>query len=666
MDHLSRASHGLKDNITAFGGHISKKADLRDNLTLIGAAITDPLHRHSDHDAEDEIMDECKAKLKLSIKLLKYVRTNVRRVGTRYWPTVMRRNRRVVEMFLLLAGPVRYKGVDEYYHEFDKILAELEVPLVHPSETEVVIPAIVTELTHHLHDIEHLRAHLVKTWKDTSDTVSAQSVVVARQLRGLLKLIKKRKVVKIRCTHSAHKVSKLNGREDLTVKELNELDDINVELLRHNQDLKNINHKLHSAMPQIFALLDEYIEATTLLVLCRQTDLVRMVHDTMAAFLKYYGIGEGTYDEIAAMWEEAVQPVQRTIEGFVHLSNKTDPFALVTNHIPKVDLEFFHKRRLHAKPRNVFDEAADPLQSYIHWHDVELERTHEYFPHRLVERLERDNEREKEKQRAKEEKEKGEEEKENSEKETDQDNDANDHEGHEQDTQSMSLPTEGAPIHAPIHDTPPPLPTVPRPNIAIQNSPSAVQNVRGPPPPLPPRSEPMNAKPVIAEPVIADVSEDEEDSESDSEQSLVVSDVSTFDSDVIHGATPDATDEQIKLLYNLAKNEIRQAPIPQLNSKYNIAVRGALPAVESATYKLEQFNRLFEHVVQTSNDTDIKVAKYAFAAQQVGDLLFSAGQPIEILLDFQRVPSLYTKGPNWMVGCSESGRIGFVPANYFE
>lgn len=692
MKKITKATLDISHNINSIGHTVVHKVDLKDNLTLLGSTF-----KPSHFDLDDEIINGFKLKTSQAIDCLKYLRKNIHRLANSYWPRLFLRNKSVAELFLQLIGPMTYKGIEEYYTDFDRESALLETLAIHPKEKETINESVSVTLQNYLSSLETVKYEVELKWKKLDVSSKAQLNEMIGQLNGILQLIKKRKVIQVRISNSKHKLDKLEGKDMA-------LETISVELAEHNEDFANISHKLKSLLPQVFALLEEFVDDMTKLVLCLHQESFEIVRRELKQYVSFEGLHAESYEDVADQWETSMVEPTAKLEDFLgETTPKKDLFSFSLK---------FKDRKFKGKQKMMFDDSSDPLVEMVKFIDPEM------FPLE-VELVVREHYPEKIPM-----------------KDTIAVNVAPQNEVSSADITQTSTPPitptdfavtaprtpapppsrEAPPLPArdvpplperigialpdltlpvlnfdlpglntiltnitlpgislngiilPVNSSFPPLP--PRENSTL-NNPHTYPNSPSSLPPLPARSKPLpliSANQVRTPLPRTPLQTSYEDIESSaSETSSIISDIS-LDSDVMRNSTPDYVNEKIKIMYNSSKNDIRNAPIPHESSKYDIHLTN-METASSATYKLQRFNQFFEHVVGSvteDSDTKMAVAKHTFKGTEVGDLSFNKGDPLEILLDFQKVSSLYVNGNNWLVGATEGGRIGFIPSNYVE
>lgn len=660
----------MKSNLSGFGSSVKHHADsalkttgstlkhtgstLKSGGTSVKKGLEQRIHKN-----DEDLIEHYRQDIKRTSKALKYLRKQSEQVAKHHWPRVFKANITITSQFLEVIGEdsLQFEGIEEYYHEFDLLQTETEIPIVHPKERQVTISSVHHELTNYLQSLKFLEMKILNeaTWHAKS--IGLRIEQMNKHLRDMLKLIKKRNEKKSHYDKIHKRINKLMKKSSpLDEKEQKEMSNLDSELKVASKEFTTLDDKLKSILPHAFSFLEEFIENLTQMIVLKQLDIFKEIDSTLRYFSIFHGFTNLkyqdhkddlilTYDAIVNQWETVMTPTKLQLESFITIVNNKNPDLIdeeINDEKKTLASEKFlskmnskwndrsHKLKPKDEANGVFADylTADPLDSFLKYENPNYNRSETYHPTRV-------------------------------------------------------LLIDEVVVPAPISPKAPPLP--PRSNTA--DTAKALPAIPGkqandPLPPLPPRklgsSLPPTPKLSLSR---KDSSDSFESIRSDDLDSSILSDdssnPSTLNSTVLlENSSPDLVNKSIVKVYNSAKNDIKEAPITSTNPVYDHITPNHSDLFEktsSITYRLNHVNSFFDKLITISNSASVQrevlEAKYDFKGDEPGDMSFKKGEKIEILFDFQLVDTLYSRdNKNWMIGyipSKESPRVGFVPNNYF-
>lgn len=621
---LSSFGHSVKDKSTSFGHTV------KDKSSSLGVSVKDHAYRRKNYNVDDDLLDHLYHNLKQSQKALKYISAQTDRFSKRYWPFVFRSMTRATKGFLDLTGEnsLEFEDIAEYYDAFDKVLEFLELFAMHPKERQPTIPSVNFALTNFLFTIDQLREKVALDSEQLAKLVHLKNDEMRQQLKYSMKLLKLRTKRKIKYLDLQRKTEKLMKKNvPLDEKDQKELNSLEPKLQEAKNQYENINSRLKLTLPETVALLEEYVDTITKVIISSHEETYKQIESEIREFSVFHGFaihekleGSEQYQALIDAWETAVTPTRLRIESFVTSIHDRNPEKLDediedkdnTSKMYKAWLLAAHKvtDRLHKlKPKDhvngIFNEdiTADPLQSFLKYESQELNQSEDYHPSKTL-------------------------------KDTD--------------------------VHVPERD------------------------VKAPPP-LPPRDDlhPIALSPhigVMASPnpgSWGDVTDSNDQPDSDSELSLSSDksddEESVLSSDMLAAnVTPDQSVQKLKSIYNESKNDIKVAPITtskwfQFSTRKNV-----FDKTNTVSYKLLELSKFFDTALSYPdglNEVEEWVATRDFDGKEPGDLSFKEGDVLQVIVDLQKCTiSHREKGDNWFVGATKSDgprRVGFAPISYF-
>lgn len=632
---------------------------IKSNFQTFGSSIKNTVKHHREFNNDDELISHYEHDIKVAIKALKFLSSQINKLATSHWPRVFKTNLKVSSQFLQLIGEnsLHFDGIEKYYDEFDKIQAEEEIPSIHPKEKQFLIPSVFHELCNYVSSMEQLQDKIIKESEWHASSVKLRVTEMSKYLRDILKLIKKRNNKKNHYDKIHKKISKLMKKTTpLDEKEQKELNTLDIALKEASSIYTKLDDKLKAILPHALSFLDEFVDSIGKIVVCKQLDLYKEIDSTLKYFsifhgftnLKYRDESDGliqSYEAIVTQWESNMTPTRLQLESFITIIHDKNPDLLdesiddelktkktekIWNKMTSKMNDKKHQIKAKDTANGIFNDylEADPLESFLNYQNPNYNRSETYHPTKIVNASE---------------------------------------------------------VHLPVNNLPPPPPLPPRSNTsgmlkALPVVPAS--QVSTPLPPLPNRNNSLPPTPRSNLKRSGSIDSFESVNSSDSSSSSIISDydseiLSTVASKVLlDNSSPDVVNKHISKAYNSAKNDIKAAPITSTDPIYNkINPNESLifNKTSSISYKIDQYNKFFDKVLSLSNNVAVErrkvVAKYDFRGAEPGDLSFKKGDTLEILFDFQLVDTLYSRdNNNWMIGLAGSRtapRIGFIPNNYF-
>lgn len=633
----------LKKGLTEFGSSV------KDTVVSVSDTVT-TVRIHRDYDKDDELIEHYKHDLSKAKLGLSYIASQQKKMALSHWGKLFKLNIRIVEHFIQLLGTdsLSFKGIEDYYHDFDKFQATEEIPMVHPKERQFLIESVHLELVNYMSSLQQGKFKITQDWDIHEKSLKLRITEMNKHISDTLKLIKKRNKKKTNYIKTEHKISKLMKKTaPLETKEQDQLNTLESSLKEEEKEYTKINDKLKSILPHVISFLDEFVENITKIILCKQVETYKEIAQMLDYFCTFHGFLDTSgdphnkiqsYEDIISKWEEATTPTRLQIESFISIiydkkpelidteideKDKTLSAAKMWNKITDKVVEKKHTVKTKDHVNGIFNDylSVDPLQAFLQNNDPNSNISETYHPSKVV------------------------------------------------DVDDVYIPK---PVTAPVIS--PKLP--PRVNTAHSSKPLptvAANKVTTPLPPLPPDRFVYNSN-FSRSDSLDSIHSDNESIISDSSSHSTTSLVSDI---LLHNASADVVNKHLKKVYNSSKNDIKYSPIPERFADLDIP-----PATDdlifqkttTVTYKLHEFNKFFDKIIALSDsmqlDRRVLEAKYDFPGIEPGDLSFKTGDKIEIIFDFQSIDTLYSNDQkNWLIGASKFGqdhfRIGFVPSNYF-
>lgn len=623
-------AENLRNNITQFGSTLG--THIKDGYKYTGAELThlsynikDTVTFHKrDYDKDDELLQIYKHDIKEAVSGLKYIVSQTRHLAKSFLPHILAMNIKIIKNFISLIGPnsLYFKNIDEFFEAFDEWQATQEIPHIHPKEMQFLNDTINEELYNYLITVENLKVELESEWEVHNESTKLRIGEMIKYLKKSLKLVLKRDRYRTDQDHLNRKIEKINQKNTpLDEKEQKKLEKLQEELDQVSDKFEKLNKKCLDLLPNVIALLDEFVELVTTLFLHQQVQLYQTLQKSFDYFSVFYGMIKSdhiSYQDIIDQWEANSTTTRLQIESFITIIHNKNPTLLDQEINDEDELLSYYKfwRKMNnkviekkhvIKPRDVengiFNDTLeiDPLIAFKEYNDPSSNVSETYHPHKMVSR------------------------------------------------------------------------EIPEPVVRI-----------GTPPPLPPRTTVTQIQVAKSAPQVAtamysiDTSsmdslslEDYEDEDSLSD----LSDSTSMTESTVSGLTSysnhETSDSRLRKLYNGCKNDIKIAPVTSNILGFSSAVAISTNQPMSLSYKLNLMQNFFDKLNIDGGEKIVKVAIRDFSGIEPGDLSFKKGDKIEVLLDFQNIDTLYSSdGVNWVVGLSRvdenNYRIGFVPNTYIE
>lgn len=620
---LSNLGHSMKDKSTSFGHSVKDKG------SSLGLSVKDHAYRRKHYSVDDDLLHDLYHNLKQTLTALKYLSAQTDRFLKKYWPHVFASMAKATRGFLDLTGEnsLEFKGIDEYYDAFDKILSFLELFAMHPKERQTTIPSINFALTNFLFTVDQMREKVALDSSDLAKLVRLKNDEMRLQLKLSMNLMKLRTKRKLKYDDLNKKTQKLMKKNvPLEAKEQKELETLGTKSREAESVYENINSRLKLILPEILALLEEYVDMITKLIVSSHTQTYKQIVEEIHDFMEFHGFPHDDmrenleeYQAIMDAWETAVTPTRLRIESFVSSIKDRHPDRIDEDIEDKDKSSKMYKAwllatlkvtdKLHkVKPKDhvngIFGEymTADPLQSFLKYETEDMNQSERYHPHKML-------------------------------KATD--------------------------VHVPERD------------------------VKAPPP-LPPRDDlhPIALSPhigVMPSPHTGHWNDYEDSIDQDSDTDLSLSsdrsddEKSILSSDMLAvDVSPDKSIQKLKNIYNESKNDILETPITTTKWPHFSTNKNVFDKTFSTSYKLIELNKFFESALSSLDAVGSEeqwVATKDFEGREPGDLSFKEGDVLEVILNLQNFNiSHRVEGGNWFVGATEDmkhRRIGFAPSSYF-
>ncbi|CUM64061.1 uncharacterized protein PRCAT00001649001 [Priceomyces carsonii] len=621
----------IKGNVSHLGGTLSN----------LGSNVKDSIaHRH-DYGPDEDLISQYHHDIKHLMKALEYIGKLLASLSSKYWPHFFESNVKVAKLFGNSIGhdSLHFKGIDEYYQQFDKFQAEQELPVIHPKEKEFLIESVNIEIFGYVQLMRNLEWSVLEELAAFSDSINIKILDMNKHLKQVLKVMKTRKKKRKRqekyqkqAEHIAKKKALLDEKDRA------KLFAIEDKLSDATKDFSAIDEKMKTILPHVISFLDEFVDSITRLILSKQWYIYNKVYSTIAEYATYHGIASDfggnlpTYETIVRQWEEAITPTKTQAESDIAIIHDKKPnlvdteingdnkkskgeqlWGNVADKIPKKSRTF--KAKDHVNGVFVDYLEADPLDSFVKYYSPNQNRSETYSYHNKV--------------------------------------DINDVIV-SKDTHILAAP---------------PLPLRLKVSAGMTRHAMVAAMYSAP----------------VRDPVISsssslseiDLSSDEEFDQNDevnSTSSASSLSASSISSDIpVPRTYAETTDLSLRKIYNSAKNNIKTSPIT-VNSDLLLTRVKELEVfnkTSSIAYKLKEFNIFFDQLLKISEkrENETRRALYDFSGMEAGDLSFKKGDKIEILFNFQSVELLTVEEQsNWSIGKILAGehsmRVGFVPNNY--
>lgn len=657
---------------------------LKTNVNHLGTSFNSSFNSavHKIHkkayDSEDELIFQYQHDIKRVIMALKYISSQIHLFANKAIPKMFKFHMKSVELFskLIGANSLHFKELDQYYQEFDRLQAQSEIPLVHPKELQFEVPSLNEQLYNYMVSIDTLAAKLLDDWDFFEKSNKIRIEEMQRYLYDTLKLINKRNK-KQRVYEKNHKkleklMKKTTPLDDKEAKSMNSLEK---DLQQNKYIFEKLDEKVRTILPHIFSFLEEFIDTISKMILCKQVDTYKAIHESLRYFVTYYGLmsekeqDDPSYQLIMDAWENSMTPVRLQLETFISIIKNKDP-EIIDREIDDEDKTLKAGKMWNKLNRKMVDHKfslnptdqrnglfngyliADHLDAFLEYHNPSFTASETYYP-------------------------------------------------------------KTGPKDVDV--------SVPEIKVSKEN-----KNPPGPPPPLPPRemnprSLTMATSPHLGFPSISlpnspkistvpttpvsgygfdkkhsystsddsldsesesvmsdtdNFSDKDDDNDDDDEWKSLLSSSNSISTSQLFDDTNKGKNSKLTRIYNSRKSQMNEAPmVITKDSKQTDIPRNddAFNNASTITHKLDEFNKFFNKVLKLTDASDHKVltAKYDFEGQEPGDLSFKVGDKIEIIFNFHN-SSATNPDDAWLIGiahCSDDNpvlnRIGLVPGNYF-
>lgn len=635
----------IKSNLEGAGRSIGNAGSKIGHAgSKLGLSVLSKFNRHQRYDKDDELINHLEHDIKQAAKGLAFVAKQGDRVAKTYWPRVFALTTALTKLLIHLLGEnaLHFKGIEEYYHDFDVLQTHEEGFQMHPKERQRYVASLNQELHAYLGLVDQLQNRITFLAQANAESVLLKVDKMKVSLKHMMKLINSRNKRSDDCGRLDHKIDKLQKKgADLDEKERQKLEQHQSELRDAEAAFGAINEHVKTLGPEFLLLVEEFVDTLTALVAQNTRQLYSEITKGLQYYSDSFGLGipadtdESSYASITEEWEAAFTAPRLRIESFLSTLYEKNADRLdkdidgvdsslkltkAINSISHKAKDKLHEVKAKDSRNGIFANymMADTLVSFQKVNDPKANLSETYHPHRV-------------------------------------------------------LAYEDVYVEEKQTIAPPPLP--PREVSTTFLAVSLPSSTQLPSTPL------MNQSARFLVDSFESVLYDEEQTTA-SDDELSVANTSQSDlllAGVIDGeeALSGRAETNTAKLYNNHKNDIIRAPVdfsawPQLLA-YKTELAHKSNSTSSLLLKLIQLSAFFDKAVAVAAlrlETKEAKAVRDFPGQQPGDLAISQGDIIEVLFDLQDVCTSYNPdGQNWVVGATgpiESRRIGFVPNTVLE
>lgn len=637
----------IKNNITHLGSSIGTSINNASNNVTYSVKST---IKKKKYDSDDELIKEYQQDLKRTIKALSFISKQIHVISNVILPKLFKSHMKSVELFSKLVGAnaLQFKGIDDYYRDFDILQQQQEIPMIHPKESLFEIDSLNEELYNYMVTIDKLTLNTLNDWDLFYQENKLRIIEMKGYLKDSLKLIFKRNQKQDQYEALYKKLDKLMKKTTpLDDKEQAKMEKLEKELRETKRIYEALDERTKTTLPHIFLNLEEFIDSISKILLFKQFDTYKSFYNTLNHFSEYYGLlskegDESDYQEIVDQWENSMTPVRLQIETFITIIHNKNP-DLINEEIDDEDKTLKSAKIWNKFSRKINDKTfqlkakdhkngffngsliVDQLDAFLEYNNPSSNILETYLPTKTI--------------------------------------------------RKEDLVVPNIEVSTPAA---PPLP--PRTNTANALIPPSTPRV-GLPVSLP-------GSPIPSTPMSTDYSFDRTRSTSDVD-SIESASIKSEDSDLDYEdresldnlssvatsryVTDNAKEKMARHLariYNSSKNQIKQSPV-HINSKDLIDLPRSGDAFDNTstiTHKLNEFDSFYHKVkvVESGLNRKTVVAKHNFDGQQPGDLSFKEGDEIEIIFNFN--PTKHSEEGIWLIGViqkNNNSRIGMVPSTYF-
>lgn len=635
----------IKSNLEGAGRSIGKTGSkIGSASSKIGLSVLSKFNRHQRYDKDDELINHLEYDIKLATKGLTFIAKQGDRVAKTYWPQVFALTTALIKLLIHLLGDnaLHFKGIEEFYHDFDVLQTHAEGFQMHPKERQRYVASLNQELHAYLGLVDQLQHRITFLAQTNAESVLIRVDKMKASLKHMMKLINSRNKRSDDCGRLDHKIDKLQKKgADLDEKERTKLEQYQSELREAEAAFGAINDHVKTLGPEFLLLVEEFVDTLTALVAQNTRQLNSEITKGLQYYADSFGLGkpadsdEHTYNNITEEWEAAFTAPRLRIESFLatlyeknadRLDKDVDgedgslKLTKAINNMSNKVKDKLHELKAKDSKNGIFANymVADPLVSFQKLNDPKANVSESYHPHRV-------------------------------------------------------LAYEDVYVEEKQIRAPPPLP--PREISTTFLAVSLPTSTQLPSTPLMNQSARLlvdSFESVLYDEERTTASDDELSVANTSQSDLLLAGVINGD-EVLSGRA----ETNLVKLYNSHKNDIILAPVdfsawPQLLA-YKTELAHNNDLTSSLLLKLIQLSAFFDKALAVAAlrlGTREAKAVRDFPGQQPGDLAVCEGDVIEVLFDLQEVCTSYNPdGKNWVVGAIgplECRRVGFVPNTVLE
>lgn len=583
--------------------------------------------------------------VKAAIPAFEFLASQANRIATKSWPRLFKSCRKIVLILIDTIGDesLQFEDMNRFYAQFDSLRTTSEALTMHPKERNFSVPSVQVELENYKIALDHLEARVVELAVIHADQLKLRIAIIVTQLKNCRKSIAYRDQLGKRVSKFEKKIRSMTEKNAmLDVQKRAELAGLeaSLEITKGAYDTESTNLKL--ILPEFLALVEEFLETVTQWTVSFHRLQIHEVKSALEYIKVFHGFqntksssGSDDYVDIVDQWESDVTSTRLQLESVLQIIFNKNPNR-IDEEIDEKDGSLkasklwtqmsqkmthrLHKIKTDNIQSGIFDEdvLADPLISFSKYNNHKANLLELYHPSKTI---------------------------------------------NEED------------IYVPAKDVPAP-PALPPRDLSrkLLFSP----NMEAPSPVFRSGFSPADNG--------LHRSQSQDSIASASTNSEIMATLSDSDESASHSdfldRLPDInrSERSTQLLikqYNSAKNDITECPI--LPSKFDSdAFRKSClmqfepeHSVSSDILKIYSFfNRAMNLAQKSTKHDKVVVAKRTFVGQNPGDLSFSEGDKIRVIMDLQ--DDIMTYNPflgNWFIGATENAevqRVGFAPTNYFE
>ncbi|CAH6722126.1 hypothetical protein CLIB1444_08S02454 [[Candida] jaroonii] len=637
----------IKNNITHLGSSIGTSINNASNNVTYSVKST---IKKKKYDSDDELIKEYQEDIKRSIKALSFISKQIHIISNVVLPKLFKSHMKSVELFAKLIGAnaLQFKGIDDYYRDFDISQQQQEIPMIHPKESMFEIESLNEELYNYMVTIDKLTLGILNDWDLFYQENKLRIIEMKGYLKDSLKLIFKRNQKQDQYETLYKKLDKIMKKTTpLDDKEQTKMNNLEKELREVKKIYEALDERTRTNLPHVFVNLEEFIDSISKILFFKQLDTYKSFYKTLSHFSEYYGFlsSEGTesdYQHIVDQWENSMTPVRLQIETFITIihdknpellneeiddEDKTSKSAKMWNNLSRkmTDKSFKLKAKDHKNGLFNGHLIVDQLDAFLEYNNPTANISETYLPTKPIRK-------------------------------------------DEVMIPDIEVSNVVAPPLPPRTNTAGALIAPPTPRIGLPVS------LPGSPMPSTPMStnysfERTQSITDIDSVESASIRSDDDDSDFEDKESMEnLSSVAT--SRYVTDNAKEKMSRHLAKIYNSSKNQIKESPIHiDPNDLTSFSPKGdAFDRTSTITHRLNEFDSFYHKVnfVESAMNRKTLVAKHNFMGEQPGDLSFKEGDEIEIIFEFN--PTKASSDGIWSIGVIQnqgSSRIGMVPSNYF-